>query len=166
MTPGRLPESLFRYRVPAAVLARTRGLLRMAGERGFEAVVVWVGTIADEFTAEVGAAVAPRQVAYRRDDGCAVEVPPEEIGNLVMALSPGQFVLARVHTHPGAAYHSPVDDLNMLVGHVGAISVVVPDFAAAPTMNLAACSVNELRADGSWLELSAEAVRDRFEVLR
>lgn len=166
MTPSRLPESLSRYRVPAAVLALTRGLLRRAGERGFEAVVLWVGTVADDLTADVGTAFAPRQVAYRSDDGCAVEVPPEEIGNLVAALRPGQFVLARVHTHPGAAYHSPVDDLNLLVGHVGAISVVVPYFAVAPRLNLELCSVNVLQADGSWSELSPAAVRDRFEVMQ
>lgn len=80
------------------------------------------------------------------------------------ALGPGQFVLARVHTHPTAAYHSHVDDQNLIIGHVGAISVVVPDFAAAPAVDLTDCSVNELQPDGTWRELRPHETRRRFPV--
>lgn len=157
-----VPPTLDVYRLRPAVWPRTRALLKEPGEQGYEAVVLWLGTVLDERTAQVVAAVAPRQIAYRSVDGCAVEVPPQEIERLVSALGPGQFVLARVHTHPTDAYHSPVDDRNLIIGHVGAISIVVPDFAAG-AVELSGCSVNQLQADGAWIELSPAEVARRFQ---
>lgn len=61
-----------------------------------------------------------------------MEVPPDSIGDVVAALLAEQFVLARVHTHPGRAYHSSTDDRNLLLAHPGAVSVVVPAFAEKP----------------------------------
>lgn len=156
-----VPPTLDVYRLRPAVWPRTCELLKEPGEHGYEGVVLWLGTVSDESTAQVVVAVAPRQIAYRSADGCAVEVPPEEIERLVSALGPGQFVLARVHTHPTAAYHSPVDDRNLIIGHVGAISIVVPDFAAG-AVELSACSVNQLQADGAWVELPPSEVARRF----
>lgn len=157
-----IPPTLDIYRLRPAVWSRTLDLLRESGEHGYEAVVLWLGTVLDHSTAQIAVAVAPRQIAYRSADGCAVEVPPQEIERLVSALGPGQFVLARVHTHPSAAYHSPVDDRNLIIGHVGAISIVVPDFAAG-AVELSACSVNQLQTDSTWLELPPDEVVRRFQ---
>jgi hypothetical protein len=41
----------------------------------------------------------------------------------------GEILAAQVHSHPTAAYHSPTDDTFPLVTLVGALSVVIPDFA-------------------------------------
>lgn len=159
-----IPPTLDVYRLRGSVLPQTRELLWESGQHGYEAVVLWLGTVLDELTAEIVLAIAPRQIAYRTDDGCAVEVPPEEIERLVSALGPGQFVLARVHTHPSAAYHSSVDDQNLIIGHVGAISVVVPHFAAEP-IELSVCSVNELQPNSTWHELAPDEVARRFRRL-
>lgn len=128
----RLPRTLSRYIVPAQALTETRELLRGPGIDGLEAVVVWVGTVVDDSTAQIIAAVRPGQIAYRSGEGCAVEVPPQALSQLISALPTGFFVLARLHTHPGVAYHSEIDDTNMLISHQGAISIVVPDFARDP----------------------------------
>lgn len=82
---------------------------------------------------------------------------------LIASLEPGVFVLCRVHSHPHEAYHSAVDDLNMLISHEGAISIVVPDFAAAP-IELERCSVNELCHGRGWRELDVEEIRTRFTI--
>lgn len=158
----RVPPTLSHYSLPAEVLAATRSMLRERGELGVEAVVLWIGRALSDEHAEIIAPVRPGQVAYRGPEGCAVEVPPDALSEIISMLPEGAFVLARVHTHPGRAYHSPVDDTNMLIAHNGAISIVVPDFARDP-MDLARCSVNELRRDG-WRELSAAEVAQRFEV--
>ena len=165
MTADALPDTLHTYLLGDGLLQDTRGLLRHSGEQGHEAVVLWIGTVQDATTARVAGAVRPRQVAYRTDVGCAVEVPPDAIGDLVAALPDRHFVLARVHTHPGGAYHSETDDRNLLIAHRGAISVVVPDFAAGP-LDLARCSVNELGPDGTWRELSPREVAARFRPSR
>lgn len=158
---ARVPPTLSVYAIPSRVLEDTRELLREPGLQGFEAVVLWVGTVDNETSASVRAAVRPGQTAYRSDEGCAVEVPPDALSSLISALPEGMFVLARVHTHPGEAYHSPVDDRNMLIAHEGAISIVVPDFAGAP-FDLRACSVNELRSASGWRELDLEEIERRF----
>lgn len=156
-----IPPTLRTYLLRPGLADDTRAMLRHSGEQGYEAVVLWTGTVVDATTALVTDAIRPRQVAYRGDDGCAVQILPDDIGDVVASLPPGRFVLARVHTHPGTAYHSSTDDQNLLIAHPGAISVVVPDFAAAP-LDLAACSVNELRPDGTWHELAPADVARRF----
>lgn len=159
----RIPPTLFTYEVPRHVIDDSWDLLREPGEQGFEAVVLWVGTVHDETTASVVAAVRPGQRAMSGDGGCAVEVPPEALRQLISALPDHIVVLVRLHTHPGEAYHSPVDDTNMLIAHEGAISIVVPDFAVA-ALDLATCSVNELRSQDGWRELEPEEVTERFPI--
>lgn len=159
----RVPPTLRRYVIPAEVVDDSRRLLRERGALGLEAVVVWVGSVVDDTTAEILAAVRPGQVAYRSGEGCAVEVPPEALSQLIAALPRGVYVLARLHTHPADAYHSEVDDTNMLISHDHAISIVVPNFAR-DELDLASCSVNELRHGFGWVELEPAEVADRFLV--
>lgn len=160
----RVPATLSRYRLPRSVIEDTGQLLRERGEQGLEAVVLWVGRVDTPEQATIMGAVRPGQIAYRGEDGCAVEVPPDALSEIISLLPEGMFVLARIHSHPTAAYHSKVDDTNMLIAHDGAISIVVPDFARAP-VDLMKCSVNELRHGAGWRELGPTEVTDRFEVL-
>jgi hypothetical protein len=159
----RVPPTLRRFLIPASVLVDSQQMLRERGELGLEAVVLWIGELLDATTADILAAVRPGQIAYRGEEGCAVEVPPEALSELVAALPRGVFVLARLHTHPGVAYHSEVDDTNMLISHDRAISIVVPHFARAQ-LDLSSCSVNELRHGQGWVELSPAEVAERFVV--
>ncbi|MGI5180133.1 hypothetical protein ACQEVZ_27785 [Dactylosporangium sp. CA-152071] len=161
---SRVPPTLEVYAIPHGVLEDTGALLRERGVLGLEAVVLWLGQVDGPRNASIITAVMPGQIAYRSDAGCAVEVPPEALSDIVRLLPDGVFVLVRIHTHPGAAYHSPVDDTNMLIAHQGAISIVVPDFAATP-IDLTRCSVNELRHPTGWRELTDKEVARRFEVL-
>lgn len=160
---SRIPPTIHRYLVPRRVLEDSWTFLQEGGEHGFEAVAVWIGRVVDDSTARVVAAARPGQVAYRGELGCAVEVPPDELSRLISVLPDDHFVLARLHTHPTEAYHSELDDMNMLIGHRGAISIVVPDFARLP-LELTCCSVNELRHEMGWIELSQAEVSERFAV--
>jgi len=158
-----VPPTLRRFHVPREVVEDTWALLREPGEEGLEGVVMWPGRVLDAMTAEILMAYRPTQVAYRSEHGVAVEIPQEALTALVAGLPDGVHLLARVHTHPGNAYHSTVDDGNMVIGHVGAVSVVVPDFAAGPPL-LESCSVNRLGADGRWVELDRAQARDCLSV--
>lgn len=163
MNLNHIPPTIEHYLLPQRVLNDTWLFLRERGTKHLEAVVLWVGCVMDEQHAEVLAAIPPRQVAYRSEDGLAVEVPEDALTELIGALPDGIHVLARVHSHPGEAYHSPLDDTNMLISHHGAISIVVPDFARGAAV-LAGCSVNRLRPSDGWQELPAATVADLFEV--
>lgn len=165
MTPPG-PDTL--YQVPRTVLEDTWRLLAAPGTKGFEASTLWVASPAVASPAVVGAAwrvdrvVRPQQTAWRGDHGLCVSLTDHALLDVIQTLRRGEAVAARQHTHPARAYHSNVDDLNLAIGHVGAISIVVPNFAAG-TPDLAACSVNQL-GHGGWRELSAHEVSERFQI--
>jgi hypothetical protein len=158
------PGPRARYRIPRSVIEDTRDLLRPSTDAGVEGVVVWWGRVVDEAAVDVIAAYRPHQVAYRSPLGLSVAVPPEAISQMISDLPPGVFVAARLHTHAEHAYHSPMDDLNMLVAHDGALSIVVPHLAR-DAIDLEHCSVNMLRRGRGWRELSRREVRRRLEVI-
>jgi hypothetical protein len=64
-------------------------------------------------------------------------------------------ILAQLHTHPGRAYHSEVDDEWAIVRHVGALSLVLPYFAASTTVDnfLEQAMTYELSAANEWLHV-------------
>jgi hypothetical protein len=164
MTLDHVPPTLAECRVPQHVLHETWMFLRERGREHLEGVVLWVGVVNDAEHADVLAQIAPAQVAYRSEQGLSVAIPQQELSKLIAALPEKVHILARVHSHGEEAYHSPLDDTNMVISHQGAISIVVSDFAAgAPS--LLACSVNRLAADGSWRELERAAVQELFTVL-
>jgi len=159
----RVPPTLHSYEIPMQVIRDTQRVLQQRGDEGVEAVVLWLGRPRDERHADILAAFVPEQVAYRSDEGVAVEVTSEGLTRLIGELPDGIFVLCRVHSHPGPAYHSELDDQNLIIAHPGAISIVVPFFARDPIV-LDRCSVNEL-GDTGWRELTTHEVRERFQVL-
>lgn len=153
-----------RFRVASELLDATAEALAEIGEEAVEGVVVWVGRQPVGDVVEVARAVVPGQVAFRSEDGLAVMIPDSAVSELILSLDDSEFIPIRVHSHPGEAYHSGTDDLNRLLGHKGAISIVVPYFARRG-MDLSTCSVNELDDDFRWRELSVEEVRRRFDIV-
>jgi hypothetical protein len=160
----KIPSTLRNYLVPLRVLEQTREFLRDRGDHGVEGVVLWLGEILDDETGAVLGAYVPEQIARRSTLGVSVEVTQEGLTRLIAGLPPGVFVLIRVHSHPTDAYHSDLDDDNMLISHANAISIVVPDYARDPIV-IEACSVNELRHGEGWNELDQIEVRERFRVI-
>ena len=155
MTPRFLviPPTLARLVVPRSVLEQTRTLLAGPGAQGFEATVLWLGTVASETEAHVAGTYFPRQYAYRTRQGLAVEVPIEEWTDLALKLAPGMFVLAKLHTHGEDAYHSEVDEANPYLSHEGAFAITIPYFARMPADSIEHWSVNVFRKQ-KWVELS------------
>jgi hypothetical protein len=158
-----IPPTLQRLRVPRLALEETRELLALSGAEGLEAVVLWLGSVVSATEARVEEVYFPRQIAYYSIYGLAVEIPVEEWTELALRLSPGQFVLAKLHTHSTRAYHSDVDAANPYLCHEGAISITVPDFASAPLADLTGCSVNVLRGQ-RWIELRSYEIRQMINV--
>jgi hypothetical protein len=128
------------FRIPEIVIAETGRALAEIGERGLEGVVVWVARQPAGADVDVIRAVVPPQVGLRSEDGLAVMIPDWAVSELIYALEDGTYIPIRVHSHPRDAYHSTTDDLNRLLSHRGAISIVVPNFAR-DKMDLMSCSV-------------------------
>lgn len=108
--------------------------------------------------------VVPRQHARRDAYGHVnVEVPREGQMDLALALGAGELYVARIHSHPGDAFHSAADDANPVISFEGGISIVVPFFGLGLRRGLEACAVYVFQA-GRWVELLAGADRDRWVV--
>jgi hypothetical protein len=144
--------------VSPALLVETRSLLLSPAKHGFEGFVLWAGarTAPGEFT--ISRAIFPVQRPSRTPFGLMVEVPGEELDRLNReCYRRREALIAQVHTHPGEAYHSELDDAKPLVASEGCISIVVPDFAREELKNLMHAAVYRLQ-QGEWRELTAQAV--------
>lgn len=106
--------------------------------------------------------VIPRQNAHRDTLGRVnVEVPRDGQMDLALALGPDDIYVARIHSHPGDAFHSAADDANPVISFEGGISIVVPFFGLGLRRGLEACAVYCF-CDGSWRELEVGPERDRW----
>ena len=107
--------------------------------------------------------VVPEQIGRREAFGVSVEVTDLGKSQLAAAQPLGQLYLARVHSHPGEAFHSATDDANPALTHTGALSIVVPYFGLGLRHGLDACAVYRLD-EGRWRALPVGAERDRWVV--
>lgn len=126
------------------------------------------GTLGLEGTAMIAGPAQPRLVipnqrAVRTQHGVCVEVTSDGLYELATALNDGEQFVARIHSHPDEAFHSPTDDRNPVITFEGAVSIVVPFFGLGLRRGLDACAVYR-RAGGSWQELPAGPLRDRWIV--
>lgn len=144
--------------MPGFVLDEVRHHLEEAGAAGVEAT----GFLVAGPDGVARHAIFPDQVAGR-SPACWVAVTDRGRTELALALGDDERYVARVHSHPGAAYHSATDDGNPALRHEGALSIVVPFFGLGLRAGLRRCTVFVRRAR-DWIELAPGP--DRDEVIR
>ena len=138
--------------LPDAVLTATFEQFRSCGDGRRECIVYWC---ADTSTPEVLARVVhPDHTAA----GGGYEVDDAWIMKFFVSLHRRQeTVRVQIHTHPGWAGHSWIDDAYALVPAAGFMSLVVPDFGLGP-VGLVATHLVEMTADGDWAERNPNEV--------
>lgn len=105
---------------------------------------------------------APDQTgASVNDGGCWVQITPAGEQALAGALGPDEMFLARIHSHPAAAFHSATDDRNPILTHDGAVSIVVPFFGLGLRQGLTACAFYR-RQGHRWVDLPAGPQREKW----
>ena len=96
------------------------------GAKNCEALVLWLGQRSGDVTKVVEAYVPDYEA--RRDQ---FHVRPDSMRAIMTHLRTTRtHICAQVHSHPGQAFHSHVDDEWAIVRHQGAISLVVPNFGS------------------------------------
>lgn len=148
--------------VGAEVREATERTLRQAGRDGFECFVLWTGMIADEGF-RIQKAYVPDQRSMREDDELSVHVDSTALFDLNRWLyENNQLLCAQIHTHPGAAYHSEVDELYPIMTTQGGLSIVLPNFGSE---GFSASGIVGFRlfADG-WHELPAGFIGEFLEL--
>ena len=153
-------SEVLRYVVSREIVAASVERLRSLSDRRRESVLLWTGTDrGDE------ALVRRIVVPYQRASALHFDVPLRERLRIARELARcGEKLLVQLHTHPGRAFHSTVDDRLALPRHTGGLSIVIPDFAETWDGTLQHVSVNRHLGAGVWEELGHEAVSRLFEV--
>lgn len=146
------------FRIDPDRLYRTLEVLQEAGRQGFEAFVLWGGRISDDGTeVTFDSVIAPTQTAHKTRHGLLVTVDGEALFRVNRTLyERGEVLAGQVHSHPTEAYHSDTDDHNPLVTLLGALSVVVPNFAAHSPQDLDDWAWYRLIGTGRWATLTSE----------
>jgi proteasome lid subunit RPN8/RPN11 len=147
--------------VPRSLVAATLHELRNAGAESKERLVLWTGQPGPR--AHASTMVVPPQDA----DLDYFHVPPMGMRAVFDALRPNRHaVLAQIHSHPGEAFHSEVDDEWAIVRYEGALSIVVPYFASdtTPKSFLEDAAVFVLRADDVWHEVPPHQLHHLLEM--
>jgi len=131
--------------------------LQQAGNRDAEGVVLWLGRRQGGLIRVVEAYVPEYESDYDY-----FSIPRDSMALLLRHLGVTKtFLAAQVHSHPRRAFHSKADDEWAIVRHVGALSLVVPNFASTTTTttfirDIAAFSLNE---HNEWIEIPPPETR-------
>jgi hypothetical protein len=148
--------------VPESVLGTVLAFMRSAGQLGCEALALWVGEQeSDRFA--VRQAYIPEQRCIRGEGGLLVHVDEAALHQMnVWLFETGYTIVAQLHSHPTAAYHSETDDLFPVATKRGSFSIVVPDFARDP-FYFGGCAVYRLDESG-WAEVDVKHTAAIFEM--
>lgn len=145
------------------ILTETIACLRRGGAVGEERVVLWLARASAPAPARVTEVYEPEQITavdYFR-------LPPASMQILMRRLRVGRLkVVAQVHSHPGRAFHSEVDDEWAILRHRGALSLVLPRFAATTDADnfLIEAKIYELSAANEWALVPSRGQHCRIEV--
>jgi len=149
--------------IPVRVVSETIDFLREVGRSGSEGFVLWGGKVEGRTRFRYTNAIIPEQRALSTEHGLIVIVDGEELFRVNKSLYGREEILGgQVHTHPTSAYHSDTDDHYPLVTLIGALSVVVPDFARNAPNDIKVWAWYRLKKYGRWAPISNE-VRITFE---
>jgi hypothetical protein len=142
---NRQPSETFS--VPQEIARLTQEKLRANGQEMSEGVVLWLGTFQPPTITRV---VVPEQETSTG----RFRVPLAARQRLARELAgSGQVLIAQVHSHPGPAFHSGIDDVEAIPRRIGAYSLVIPDFGARLHL-LDGAALYRLDGSGRWCETS------------
>ncbi|TAV76227.1 Mov34/MPN/PAD-1 family protein [Rhizobium leguminosarum] len=138
-----------RLSISKSLIQETINRLQVGGRRQEERAVLWLARQTVQVPVPVAEVYEPEQVT----DVDYFRLPPASMQALNAYLRTRRLrIAAQVHTHPGRAYHSKVDDEWAFVRHEGALSLVLPHFASTtmPTNFLQQVMTYRLSPRNTW----------------
>ena len=150
-----------RFPISYQALEDARVHFEDCGTRGLEGTAMLAGR------PEVGITrcFVPDQIGRRTRFGVSVEVTEQGKLQLAGALRKHERWMARIHSHPGEAFHSDTDDDNPGLTAEGALSIVVPFFGLGLSRGLEACAIYVYR-NGQWISVSDDPEAPELRVAR
>jgi hypothetical protein len=142
----------YRLVITASALEHAREFFEDRGSHGWEGTGMFACRLDGAGWWVTDRFVAPDQRAQSVDKGCWVEVTATGKRQLATELRLGELFVARIHSHPGVAFHSDTDDRNPALTFDGAFSIVAPYFGLGLRHGLSSCAIYRLEA-GRWNRL-------------
>jgi hypothetical protein len=143
--------------VPLELVDQTLEPLQDAGNRGYEAFVLWGGRMDGPSRFEFVSAYVPEQTMSRGEEGLLVVVDGDALFRVNRDFyGEGLTLAGQVHSHPTDAYHSSTDDAYPLMTLVGGLSAVVPDFGDGGRDRLGDWAWYRLVGPGEWVPAGDE----------
>jgi hypothetical protein len=132
------------YRLPRRILEETFALFRSCGRGQRECQVLWVSRW--DMPEDITRAVHPEH----EEHAGGFVIDDRWLNEFWSALARENLgVRIQVHTHPGEAFHSPVDDAFPMIHTPGFLSLVIPDFGLGP-VGFKDAYLTEIQPDGRW----------------
>lgn len=151
-------------RVPLTLAQEAHAHLQRVGQQGLEGFALWAG-VRNGSTFVVRHTIIPEQIGMRAAVGVSVTVHAQELHRLNVWLYERQLsLIAQLHSHPGAAYHSDTDDAFPIATTVGCVSLVIPDFAREP-FSLDRCASYRLLPRRGWVSLTVAEVQHLIHIV-
>ncbi|CCF97127.1 MULTISPECIES: Mov34/MPN/PAD-1 family protein [Ralstonia solanacearum species complex] len=132
-------------------VAQTLQVLQTSGQRHHEGIAFWLGRRAGK-RIDIVEVYEPAH----RADADYFHIPPQSMQALQLELRTKRLMIAaQVHSHPRDAFHSRADDTWAVIRHVGAVSIVLPNFAAKTSTDsfFKDAAIFQLNAANRWLQL-------------
>jgi proteasome lid subunit RPN8/RPN11 len=138
--------------------------LRAMGEEGMEGIALWAGRMQDR-NFMVQTTIIPAQTASQLESGLLYAVDGEELYLINQWLYENkQTLVAQLHSHPGEAYHSEMDDRYPIIAMLGGVSIVIPDFGFN-AFSLDDWAVYRLSPEKIWADQPRPAIRSLIQIL-
>src|SRR6266545_2692624 len=148
--------------LPGNLLAETVAALRTEGGDTVESIVFWAGRVERGEAAVTHLIIPTGDGVFRHP--FQVRVDESVIAALCDLLDPPQLVLlGQVHTHLGAAFHSPSDD-RFSFDTPGYLSVVVPRCGRSGAAAWLTWGFHECLGSGRFRRLRSAEITRRFRV--
>ena len=123
------------------------------GAEDHECIVYWLGDSLDNDSVLINEVYVPRQYA----SATHAKVHEAEVAKLFSILEIDEKVLvAQLHTHPGSAFHSALDDEYPVAFVDGFLSLVVPYYGFIDTYSFPRLTKVYVYRSGSWIEVPFE----------
>ena len=139
-----------RFLLPRTLAEDCLAALRERGRRSAELFIALTAVVEVGGAVRFRRAVIPRQTCHATPRGLLVTIEGDALFELNRdCYAHGELLAGQIHAHPDRAFHSGADDALALLKLPGALSIVVPNFAAG-ALAPARWSVHRLGADGTW----------------
>lgn len=148
--------------LPFPILKETIKIFKEYGKENLEAIAIWVGQ-EEKTTFKIKEVWIPTQF----NTIISYYVPDLNVHNINVDLNKKNYsAIAQLHTHPGNAFHSCIDDNNSILTLPGSFSIVVPDFGSVSIRN----NLNNLAVyrlfDKGWVLQSINKVNKLFKIIK